>query len=75
MRKRNKIKKRSCALCKPHKTGHCCRWKEKDSVKLKEFEKNRAKFIRENLLSLKEAQEGKTTQITSAKEYFERLGI
>jgi hypothetical protein len=38
MRKRSKSKLRSCSLCKPHKTGHDCRWKTKDLVLLKEFE-------------------------------------
>ena len=39
MRKRNKLKKHSCALCKPHKMGLCTRWKTKDLDSLKEFEK------------------------------------
>ena len=39
MRKRTKIKNHSCALCKPHKTGHCNRWKAKDLALIKMFEK------------------------------------
>ncbi len=42
MRKRFKNKKHSCALCKPHKMGHDCRWKNKDLERLKEFEKEKA---------------------------------
>jgi hypothetical protein len=34
-RKRLKRKKRSCALCKPHKTGGGLRWKAKDAAKIK----------------------------------------
>jgi hypothetical protein len=30
MRKRMKLKKRSCAMCKPHKMGWNQRWKIKD---------------------------------------------
>lgn len=41
MRKMLKIKKRSCALCKPHKTGHQNRWKAKDLESLKIFEKEK----------------------------------
>lgn len=39
MRKRLKKKKRSCPLCKPHKTGGANRWKTKDFAEIKEFEK------------------------------------
>ncbi len=39
MRKRKKIKKHSCGLCKPHKLGLDCRWKKRDLILLKEFEK------------------------------------
>ena len=35
MRKRLKKKKRSCPLCKPHKTGGSNRWKAKDEARLK----------------------------------------
>lgn len=38
MRKRYKVKKKSCALCKPFKQGWEKRWKAKDEAKLKEFE-------------------------------------
>lgn len=34
MRKQYKKKKRSCALCKPHKMGWDNRWKRKEKVKL-----------------------------------------
>ncbi|MCK9428687.1 MAG: hypothetical protein M0R17_01580 [Candidatus Omnitrophica bacterium] len=30
MRKQLKNKRRSCPLCKPHKTGHSNRWKPKE---------------------------------------------
>lgn len=39
MRKRYKVKKRSCALCKPNKVGWASRWKIKDFALIKEFEK------------------------------------
>jgi len=39
MRKRLKKKKRSCVLCKPHKTGWTNRWKAKEFAKIKEFER------------------------------------
>lgn len=42
MRKRYKKKQRSCVLCKPHKMGLANRWKNKDLVKLKEFERAKA---------------------------------
>jgi hypothetical protein len=38
MRKRYKKKKRSCALCKPHKMGGDNRWTPKDEAALAEFE-------------------------------------
>ena len=38
MRKRFKKKKRSCALCKPHKMRGANRWKAKEFVGIKEFE-------------------------------------
>lgn len=44
MRKRLKNKKRSCALCKPHKTGHSNRWKAKESDRLKRDEKEIASY-------------------------------
>lgn len=39
MRKRYKIKKKSCALCKPHKMGLAKRFKDKDLGSLQESEK------------------------------------
>ena len=39
MRKRMKLKARSCAMCKPHKMHGACRWKHKELAKLQEFEK------------------------------------
>ena len=41
MRKRFKKKRRSCPLCKPHKTHGACRWTDKERQALKEFEKER----------------------------------
>jgi hypothetical protein len=40
-RKRFKRKRRSCALCKPHKRGWDTRWKPKEAAKLKRFERDR----------------------------------
>ena len=34
MRKRLKVKKRSCAMCKPYKMGGENRWKPKELAKL-----------------------------------------
>jgi hypothetical protein len=45
MRKRLKNKVCSCALCKPHKRGKSGRWKDKELVDLKEFEKEKVAFI------------------------------
>lgn len=39
MRKRQKNKKRSCKMCKPHKMGWDNRWKYKDEERLKREEK------------------------------------
>jgi len=35
MRKVYKVKRRSCALCKPNKTGHAPRFKERQLILLK----------------------------------------
>lgn len=45
MRKRYKIKKHSCALCKPHKMRGACRWSDKDFAMLKEFEKQKTSAL------------------------------
>jgi hypothetical protein len=39
MRKRFKIKKRSCPMCKPNKMWWAKRWNNKELSKIKEFEK------------------------------------
>jgi len=39
MRKSYKKKRRSCALCKPHKIGKAKRWTRRDEVLMREFEK------------------------------------
>lgn len=39
MRKRMKLKARSCAMCKPFKMRWACRWKRSELAKLEEFEK------------------------------------
>jgi len=44
MRKRFKIKKRSCALCKPQKMGWSNRWNAKELAEIKEFEKIKNKL-------------------------------
>jgi len=41
MRKRSKRKRRSCALCKPHKTGGENRWTPAEHVRLAEYERAR----------------------------------
>lgn len=40
VRKRLKKKRRSCAMCKPHKTRGENRWKPKEAQALKEFERS-----------------------------------
>jgi len=39
MRKRTKLKKRSCPMCKPHKMKVSNRWKPQEQQLLKEFER------------------------------------
>ena len=39
MRKRNKLKKRSCPMCKPHKMGWENRWNVKERDRLKRDER------------------------------------
>lgn len=39
MRKAYKVKRRSCAMCKPHKMGWEDRWKPKDKEIIKRSEK------------------------------------
>jgi hypothetical protein len=38
MRKRYRIKRRSCGLCKPHKRGLANRWKPRDLARLRAAE-------------------------------------
>ena len=44
MRKRFKIKKYSCGLCKPYKIDWVNRWNYKEFVKVKDFEKEKRRF-------------------------------
>lgn len=44
MRKRFKVKKHSCGLCKPNKVGWANRWGYKEFAKIKEFEKEKRRF-------------------------------
>ena len=41
MRKRYKLKKRSCKFCKPNKMGLAKRWDDRELSKIKEFEFDR----------------------------------
>jgi hypothetical protein len=45
MRKRLKLKKRSCAMCKPHKMGCEGRWKPKEKAQLEAFERTMNKHM------------------------------
>lgn len=45
MRKRLKMKRHSCALCKPNKMGGACRWKPKEEAALKAFEKEKLDVV------------------------------
>src|SRR3990167_9229760 len=47
MRKRTKSKLRSCALCKPLKTGHSCRWSARDVSALQAWEKEKDRLLKE----------------------------
>jgi len=48
MRKQFKNKKRACGLCKPFKRGWQNRWEEKDKQSLREFEKLKCCFLKNN---------------------------
>lgn len=45
MRKRYKLKKRSCALCKPNKMNWDIRWTNRDLFLLRAFEKERKQLV------------------------------
>jgi len=45
MRKRLKMKQRSCCLCKPQKMGIANRWKSKDLAKIQDFEKIKKEIV------------------------------
>lgn len=40
MRKGLKLKRHSCAMCKPHKMRGCNRWKPRERMLLREFERD-----------------------------------
>jgi hypothetical protein len=42
MRKQLKMKRRSCAMCKPHKMGWERRWTPREVADLRRFERERA---------------------------------
>ena len=44
MRKRLKLKRRSCKMCKPHKMGLARRWKNREESSRVEFEKQAEKI-------------------------------
>jgi hypothetical protein len=46
MRKRFKLKKRACPLCRPNKCGWACRWSAKENAILHEAEKNCAEAVK-----------------------------
>lgn len=46
MRKRYRSKRRSCALCKPHKRGHDSRWTARDRALLSSAEKEIRRALR-----------------------------
>ena len=48
MRKRLKLKNRSCSLCKPFKMRGANRWKLKDLEALKRFERDQASGFKED---------------------------
>lgn len=46
MRKRQKEKKHSCKMCKPHKMGWSNRWTPKESERLQRDEKSMRQAVR-----------------------------
>jgi len=46
MRKRLKRKRRSCALCKPYKTGGAGRWSVKEAIALRRDEREIQEAVR-----------------------------
>jgi len=48
MRKRLKLKKKSCCLCKPHKMRGACRWSAKELARLKDDEKACLDAVKKN---------------------------
>lgn len=49
MRKRFKVKSRSCGLCKPHKRGLASRWNAKERALLVSYEREMLQDSREGL--------------------------
>ena len=45
MRKQYKKKRRSCALCKPHKRGICHRWEDNERQELEIWERIKRKIV------------------------------
>jgi len=46
VRKRLRSKRRSCPLCKPNKTGHSCRWSDKELEYLRRWEKEKTNYLK-----------------------------
>lgn len=49
MRKRTKIKRRSCGLCKPHKRGLANRWKPRQEARLSAAERELREILQETV--------------------------
>ncbi len=45
MRKHYKKKRRSCAICKPHKTNGACRWTDKALDGIRRFEREHKEYL------------------------------
>ena len=45
MGKRLKVKGRTCALCKPYKRGGAPQWKDRELIKLDEWERDRRRWL------------------------------
>lgn len=45
MRRRYRKKRRSCGVCKPDKKGLAVRWTNRQLAQLKEFERDRHKYM------------------------------
>ena len=68
-----KKKYHSCHLCKPHKTGGGNRWKAKDLVLLKTFEKTKRDICFEKYTEKIEERSAREDILARSQQYIENL--